>query len=127
MVAKKKHNFFDNVGRELGIFFTKTIPKTTHNIGGFIGGIGHDLHEDVKDIIHLPDRIIKGVGTSGSQLIKQVGTSGSQITTSVIGQQGIGNAINQASQGVGGLLQSSTLPLLIAGGSIIGFTLLNRR
>ena len=114
---KQSRNIFQTIGHELGVFFgTNNDNRGQGTLQHIVGDIGHGLSE----IVHLPESIIKTAGGTVKEVVKTVGTSGSQILDSA------GKDIQKLGTGIGGILQSSTLPLLIGGGALLAFSMMRR-
>lgn len=118
-MGRKRHarNIFENVGHELGNFF----GTNKENRGqGTLQHITGDIGKGLSEVLHTPERLIKTAGESASKVVTSIGSSGSQVLDSA------GKDIKQLGTGVGGILQQSTLPLLIGGGLLLGFSFLRR-
>jgi hypothetical protein len=110
--------FFDDVGREFGTFFTRTVPGIGRDIGNTASSIYHDAVGLSRDIIHVPNDIVKSITPLADTVITRTGA----VATNVV--QTATSAVQQTvTQTAKSFFES---PIVLIGGGLALLFLLNK-
>lgn len=99
-------SFFDNIGKELNVFFNKTIPGIGHDIGKFVDNAVGEVKGTVSSVWKTVDTNLQNITSIPKTYIQQA--------PSII--KSIGGAGSEVLQGASSITSSLSMPLAIGAG-----------